>query len=121
MKDLSYAFSGYRDKTGGKEVSDSSNPKAALFVGGAAISKWDTSAATSLRATFSSAFEMNADLRSWDTSRVSDLKSTFNAAKKFAATGLDLWKTSLVTTMWRTFSDANEMNIDLGVRDVASH
>ena len=119
MKDLSYAFSGYRDKTGGKEVSDSSNPKAVLFVGGAAISNWDISAATSLRATFSSAAEFNADLRNWDTSRVSDLTNTFNAAKRFAATGLDLWKTSLVTTMWQTFSGASEMNIDLGKWDVA--
>ena len=121
VKDLSYAFSRYRDETGGKEVSDSSNPKVATFVG-AALSKWTTTSVISLDGIFKGAGAMNADLGGWNVATVTTMRSTFFDAAEFTGKGLSSWKTSsepYVTKFFKTFYGATKMNVDLSGWDVS--
>lgn len=47
------------------------------------------------------------------------MKQTFRSAGKFTATGLDKWRTPLVTTMFSTFMGAASMNVALGAWDMS--
>jgi hypothetical protein len=115
--DFSYAFSPDRNQAGGSNVANG-NPKAATFVG-TAISKWDTSSATTLYWTFYGASEMNADLSGWKVGKVVTLRSTFHDASKFTGTGLSAWDTASATSLLATFEAASEMNADLSGWKVA--
>ena len=108
--DFSHAFS--------PRVSVGDNPKAATFVG-TAISKWITTSAENLYEMFREAGEMNADLSGWTVAKVTNLQSTFRGASKFAGTGLESWDTNSVNDLYKTFNDANAMNVDLGKWSVA--
>ena len=94
------------------------NPKAASFVG-TAMSKWITSSLTTLRETFRGASSMNSDLSAWKVGKVASLEHTFSGANRFAGTGLDLWITTSVTTLYNTFIWAYDMNADLSGWSVA--
>jgi hypothetical protein len=109
--DFSFALSTYRDQAGGRRVNNG-NPKAATFVG-TAISKWDTSSATSLASTFYGASVMNADLTGWKVGNVVTLDGTFFGASKFTGTGLSAWDIASATSLGYTFYHAKEMNADL--------
>ena len=114
VADFSYAFSHDRDETGGS-YSDGGNPKAATYVG-SDLSKWKTTALTSLAHTFNEAAAMNSDLSGWNVAKVATLDSTFRGASKFAGTGLASWAgwdTISVTSLSYTFYKASEMNADL--------
>ena len=114
VSDFSWAFSTTRNVAGNKQsAGDAGNPNAVAFVGGNALSKWITSSATSLSATFLGAESMNADLSGWSVTRVISLQQTFAGASKFVGTGLGSWITAAVTTLYRTFDNAGEMNSDL--------
>jgi hypothetical protein len=115
--DFSHAFSKHRNETGGSYKTNG-NPKAATFVG-TAISKWDTSSATSLERTFYYASAMNADLSGWKVGKVVSLALTFEGASKFTGKGLGSWDTASATTLSVTFSGASVMNADLSRWKVA--
>ena len=117
MGNFSHAFSIHRNQAGGSYVYNG-NPKAATFVG-TAISKWDTTSATSLYRTFWDASEMNADLSGWKVAKVVTLRSTFDGASKFTGTGLSAWDTASATSLAYTFKGASEMNADLSGWKVA--
>lgn len=69
MKDFSYAFSKNRNEAGGTNVGDG-NPEAATFTAALGMSKWITSAVTTLRGTFAYAADLDVDLGNWDVSSV---------------------------------------------------
>jgi len=117
VADFSYAFTHDRDETGGSYV-NGGNPKAATYVG-SDLSKWKTTALTSLFQTFKEAAAMNSDLSGWNVAKVTTLENTFLGASKFAGMGLDSWDTSSVTTLAWTFTSAGEMNSDLSGWNVA--
>jgi hypothetical protein len=106
VTDFSYAFSRFRP------FPYSGNPKAATFVG-TAISKWNTTSATSLEHTFDGAREMNADLTGWKVGKVVTLGGTFYGASKFTGTGVDTWDVAKVATtkatMKNTFDGATSL------------
>ena len=111
--DFSFAFSTRRNEEGSPALGSvdsalNSNPKAATFVG-TAISKWDTTSATTLKQTFQGASEMNADLSGWKVGKVVTLWSTFNDASKFIGTGVDTWDVAKVTLMGSTFSSTTSL------------
>ena len=115
--DFRAAFSKFRSEAGGS--ASGSNPNAVKFFG-IGLSKWKTTSATSLYATFRKASEFNADLSAWDVSRVTILQETFQDASKFDATGLGKWNTAKVKSLYATFSGLAEMNADLGAWDLAN-
>ena len=117
VKDFTYAFSPDRDATGGSYL-DNGNPKAATFVG-TDLSKWKTTALTSLDNTFKKAMAMNSDLSGWNVGKVTNLKGTFLDAFKFAGIGLSSWITTSLTTMHSTFWGATLVNVDFGGWDVS--
>ena len=119
VKDMSWAFSKDRDANGGIEVIDGNTDVLAFGSdpsndGSTDISKWITSAVTSLESTFSGASSMDADLGTWTTTKVTNMDRTFKAATSFVGTGLDKWSTGLVTTLSHTFFHAGEMNANVG-------
>ena len=116
VKDFSLAFSKQRDE-GGSFVSNG-NLKAATFVG-TAISKWKTTALTSLENTFRDAGAMNSDLSGWSVVKVTTMESAFYGASKFTGGGLNLWETTALTNLNAAFDSAGEMNNDLGGWSVA--
>ena len=69
VKDFSYAFSKHRNEAGGAYVTDG-NLKAATFTAASGMSKWITSAATTLKGTFLFAADFDVDLGNWDVSSV---------------------------------------------------
>ena len=77
------------------------------------LGSWNTASVTTLESTFQGAIEMNADLSGWKVSKVVTLKGTFVGATNFVGTGLDLWNTASVTTLFCTFQAAVKMNADL--------
>ena len=106
MGDFSYALSSWRDEGG--TYASNGNPKAATFVG-TAISKWNTTSATSLYRTFHKASEMNADLSGWNVGKVVTLGYTFKGALKFTGTGVDTWDVAEVTIMTDTFTSTTSL------------
>ena len=103
---MSFAFSANRNEAGGSFVTGG-NPKAATFVG-TAISKWNTSSATTLKDTFYGASEMNVDLSGWKVSKVTTLEGTFLSASKFVGTGLGTWITTSVKNLRATFKTTSK-------------
>ena len=87
VKDMSYAFAKDRSEAGGTVTQLNGNPKAAL-------------------ANF-------ADLSKWITSAVTSMQSTFSGAAQFSYSGLDAWDVAKVSNMWSTFSKASSFNIDV--------
>jgi surface protein len=85
---------------------------ASKFVG-TGLNLWDTASVTTLHGTFAKAGEMNSDLSAWKVGKVKTLASTFYDASKFVGTGLNLWDTASVTTLYLTFANAGAMNSDL--------
>ena len=83
------------------------------------MSKWITTSATSLYATFNLAGEMNSDLSGWNVAKVTTLWCTFRGTSKFAGVGLGSWDTTSVTTLYQIFYFASEMNSDLSKWNVA--
>ena len=69
VKDFSFAFSKSRDEVGGTKITDG-NLKAATFTAVSGMSKWITSAVTTLRGTFAYAADLDVDLGNWDVSSV---------------------------------------------------
>jgi surface protein len=116
VKDFSYAFSTYRNETGGYQSGN--NPKAAKFIG-VGLDAWITSAVTDLGSTFNGASSMNVDVGKWDLSKVTTLRGTFYKAAMFTGGGLDAWITSAVTDLGSTFYGASSMNVDVGKWDVS--
>jgi hypothetical protein len=114
--DFSYAFSVSRNEAG--LFQSGGNPNAATFVG-VGLESWNTTAITTLEATFSRASSMNADLGTWDVSKVVSLYGTFYDASKFNGKGLDKWNTTAATTLKATFAGARSMNVDVGKWNVA--
>ena len=107
MADFSWACATNRDATGGSFKAEG-NLKAATFVG-TAMSKWITTSATSLFATFYKADYMNSDLSGWNVAKVTTLANTFNGASKFTGTGLPTWDVAKVTNMGNTFTFATSI------------
>ena len=77
------------------------------------MAKWKTGSVVNLHRTFYKAKSMNANLGGWDVSKVGSLRKTFDSAEQFTGSGLDMWKTGSVTNLERTFSKANNMNVNL--------
>ena len=72
VKDFSYAFTAHRDKDGGRWITDG-NLKVEAFVEShlwKAMSKFDTSSATTLFGLFNGAIQMNIDVSGWDVAKV---------------------------------------------------
>jgi len=102
---------------------------------GTGLSSWDTTSVTNLDGTFSAFIpspclrgyflcvhppsEMNADLSTWNTAKVKTLGATFYGATKFAGTGIGMWITASVTSLYQTFQSAGEMNGDVSKWNVA--
>ena len=116
VKDFSLAFSKHRD-AGGSYVTNG-NSKASTFVG-TAISKWTTTALTSLVNTFRDAGAMNSNLGGWSVVKVTTMNAVFYGASKFTGGGLNLWKTTALTDLNSAFDSTGEMNSDLGGWNVA--
>jgi surface protein len=77
------------------------------------LAGWDTSAVGSLKRAFYYAAKLNSDLSSWDVGTVTTLEETFTSATVFVGTGLDQWNPSEVTTLRYTFRYTN-VNADVG-------
>ena len=99
------AFTTFRNETG--EYAYNGNSKAATFNGD--ISKWDTSSATSMVATFNKAAAFNGDVSAWITSSVKSMGRTFSYATSFTGTGVDLWNINKVKDMRLIFGDADAL------------
>jgi len=63
------------------------------------LSKWETSAVTTMKGMFYEASAFNGDISSWDTSAVTDMSRMFYGALSFNQGDLSNWNTSAVTTM----------------------
>ena len=82
-----------------------------------ALSGWNTSLVTDMRAMFSEAGSFNQTLESFDTSRVTDMSYMFYEAGSFNQP-LDSFNTSRVTDMRYMFYVANSFNQPLDSFDV---
>ena len=116
VTDFSRAFSQDRNKAGAY-TSSVLNVKSFI---GTAISKWTTTAATSLSSMFYGAHTMNVDLSGWIVSRVTTMEDTFNDCRAFEGVGLNLWTLTSVATMRMTFAGTCEFNVDLGGWDTSN-
>lgn len=85
--------------------------------GSDSIKNWNTSANTSMEATFYEARNFNQEVGLWDTSNVTTLANTFYNAWVFNNAGKDSinnWNTAKVTRMDSTFFGAKVFNQPLG-------
>jgi surface protein len=83
------------------------------------ISKWDTSAVTSMLYMFYRATSFNGDLSKWDTSAVTDMSHMFQDATSFNG-DLSKWDTSAVTRMYAMFFKATSFNGDISKWDTSA-
>ena len=115
---MSHAFSTHRNEAGSETNLSVGNVKAADFVGGG-MAKWKTGSVVNLYRTFYQAIKMDANFGGWDVSKVGSLRKTFDGAQRFTGSGLDTWKTGSVTNLERTFSNANNVNVNLKYWDTS--
>ena len=91
---------------------------ASSFVG-VGLDVWKTGSVTTLNDAFRGARSMNVHLGRWDVSSVVTMSKMFDGAAAFSGSGLDKWRTGLVTSLEGTFAEAGLTTVDLGTWDVS--
>jgi len=76
------------------------------------LSRWDTSAVTTMWDMFYGASFFDGNISSWNTSAVTDMRWMFRGASSFAQ-DLSKWETSAVIDMSDMFKGATSFNQDL--------
>ena len=113
VKDMSYLFGVRQVWMDGRPGYDSCVlPKSAASFNDD-ISAWDTSAATSMFATFQNAKQFNQPLNDWEVSGVTSMVSMFAHAESFNQP-LDSWDVSQVASLDSMFYYAYALDQDLG-------